>query len=202
MPEVEYLICESTYGGRLHHDLPHDEDALLNVIYDTCVNRKGKLIIPAFSLGRTQEIVFMLDKLENSGLLPSIPVFVDSPLAVNATDIFRIHPECFDSEILEYMIDDPNPFGFNNLTYTRKVSQYKALNDMEGPAMIISASGMMTGGRIMHHLINHIEDQRNTLLVVGFCAPHTTGAKIRNGEKKIRVFGQKLNVNASVEVMD
>lgn len=202
MENLDYLICESTYGGRLHHDLPHDEDALLNVIYDTCVNRKGKLIIPAFSLGRTQEIVFMLDKLENSGLLPSIPVFVDSPLAVNATDIFRIHPECFDSEILEYMIDDPNPFGFNNLTYTRKVSQSKALNDMEGPAIIISASGMMTGGRIMHHLINHIEDQRNTLLVVGFCAPHTTGAKIRNGEKKIRVFGQKLNVNASVEVMD
>jgi metallo-beta-lactamase family protein len=202
MEDLDYLICESTYGGRLHNDLPHDEDALLNVIFNTCVKKKGKLIIPAFSLGRTQEIVYMLDKLENSGLLPSIPVFVDSPLAVNATDIFRIHPECFDNEIIEYMIDDPNPFGFNNLKYTRKVSESKSLNDMEGPAIIISASGMMTGGRIMHHLINHIEDQRNTLLIVGFCAPHTTGARIRNGEKKIRVFGQKLYVNAKVEVMD
>jgi len=202
MEDLDYLICESTYGDRLHNDLPHDEDALLNVIYETCVKKKGKLIIPAFSLGRTQEIVYMLDKLENSGLLPSIPVFVDSPLAVSATDIFRIHPECFDQEIMEYMIDDPNPFGFNNLKYTRKVSESKALNDMEGPAIIISASGMMTGGRVMHHLINHIEDQRNTILVVGFCAPHTTGARIRNGEKKIRVLGQKLNVNAKVEVMD
>lgn len=186
----------------MHNDLPHDEDALLNIIYDTCVRKKGKLIIPAFSLGRTQEIVYMLDKLETADLLPSIPVFVDSPLAVSATDIFRIHPECFDSEILEYMIDDPNPFGFNNLTYTRKVSESKELNDMEGPAIIISASGMMTGGRIMHHLINHIEDQRNTLLVVGFCAPHTTGARIRNGDKKIRVFGQQLKVNANVEILD
>lgn len=202
MEDLDYLICESTYGGRMHNDLPHDEDALLNIIYDTCVRKKGKLIIPAFSLGRTQEIVYMLDKLETADLLPSIPVFVDSPLAVSATDIFRIHPECFDSEILEYMIDDPNPFGFNNLTYTRKVSESKELNDMEGPAIIISASGMMTGGRIMHHLINHIEDQRNTLLVVGFCAPHTTGARIRNGDKKIRVFGQQLKVNANVEILD
>ncbi len=202
MEDLDYLICESTYGGRLHNDLPHDEDALLNVIFNTCVKKKGKLIIPAFSLGRTQEIVYMLDKLENKDLLPSIPVYVDSPLAVNATDIFRIHPECFDNEIIEYMIDDPNPFGFNNLKYTRKVSESKSLNDLEGPAIIISASGMMTGGRIMHHLINHIEDQRNTLLIVGFCAPHTTGARIRNGEKKIRVFGHKLNVNANVEVMD
>lgn len=202
MEDLDYLICESTYGGRMHNDLPHDEDALLNIIYDTCVRKKGKLIIPAFSLGRTQEIVYMLDKLETADLLPSIPVFVDSPLAVSATDIFRIHPECFDSEILEYMIDDPNPFGFNNLTYTRKVSESKELNNMEGPAIIISASGMMTGGRIMHHLINHIEDQRNTLLVVGFCAPHTTGARIRNGDKKIRVFGQQLKVNANVEILD
>jgi len=202
MENLDYLICESTYGGRLHNDLPHDEDALLNVIYNTCIKKKGKLIIPAFSVGRTQEIVYMLDKLENKDLLPSIPVYVDSPLAVNATDIFRLHPECFDAEILEYLIDDPNPFGFNNLKYTRKVSESKSINDLKGPAIIISASGMMTGGRIMHHLINHVEDRRNTILIVGFCAPHTTGARIRNGEKKIRVFGRQLNVNANVEVMD
>ena len=202
MENLDYLISESTYGDRLHNDLPHDENALLNIIYETCIKKKGKLLIPAFSLGRTQEIVYMLDKLENSELLPSIPVFVDSPLAVSATDIFRIHPECFDAEIIEYMIDDPNPFGFNNLKYTRKVEDSKKLNEMEGPAIIISASGMMTGGRIMHHLINHGEDQRNTILFVGFCAPHTTGARIRIGEKEIRVFGQKLNLNANVEIMD
>ncbi|MGI9535420.1 MAG: MBL fold metallo-hydrolase RNA specificity domain-containing protein [Thermodesulfobacteriota bacterium] len=202
MKDLDYLICESTYGGQTHNDLPHDEEALLNVIFDTCVRKKGKLIIPAFSVGRTQEIVYMLDQLETADMLPSIPVFVDSPLAINATEIFRLHPECFDTEIIEYMIDDPNPFGFNNLKYTRRVSESIELNTLVGPAIIISASGMMAGGRIMHHLINHVEDQRNTILIVGFCAPHTTGARIRNGDKKIRVFGVKLDVNANVIIMD
>ncbi|MGI9553853.1 MAG: MBL fold metallo-hydrolase, partial [Thermodesulfobacteriota bacterium] len=113
MEDLDYLICESTYGGETHNDLPHDEEALLNVMFDTCVRKKGKLIIPAFSVGRTQEIVYMLDQLETADLLPTIPFYVDSPLAINATEIFQLHPECFDTEILEYMIDDPNPFGFN-----------------------------------------------------------------------------------------
>jgi metallo-beta-lactamase family protein len=140
--------------------------------------------------------------LETEGRLPKIPVFVDSPMAVNATEVFRIHPECFDSDILEYMIDDPNPFGFNDLKYIRKTEDSKKLNYLDGPAIIISASGMMTGGRIVHHLINHIENPNNTILVVGFCAPHTLGAKIRRGDKKVRIFGVEKRVRAKIEIMD
>lgn len=202
MENLDYLICESTYGGRKHNQLPQDVEDLLEIIEETCVTNKGKLIIPAFSVGRTQELVHTLDKLETEGRLPSIPVFVDSPMAVNATEVFRLHPECFDSEILEYMIGDPNPFGFNDLKYIRRTEDSKKLNYLEGPAIIISASGMMTGGRIVHHLINHIGNPNNTILVVGYCAPHTLGAKIRRGDKKVRIFGVERKVKAKVEVMD
>jgi len=202
MEDLDYLICESTYGGERHNQLPEDEKDLLRVINDTCVVKRGKLIVPAFSVGRTQEIVYTLDKLENEGRLPEIPVFVDSPMAINATEIYRMHPECFDAEIMEYMLEDPNPFGFNNLKYTRRVEDSMKLNDMEGPAIIVSASGMMTGGRILHHLKNHIGDDRNTILVVGFCAPHTLGARIRVGAKKVRIFGVETDVKANVVVMD
>ncbi len=202
MEDLDYLICESTYGGREHTQLPQDEKVLLSIIEETCVKKKGKLIIPAFSVGRTQEIVHTLDKLENEGRLPHIPVFVDSPLAINATDVFILHPECFDKEIIDYMIDDPNPFGFNNLHYTRKTDESKEINYLRGPAIIISASGMMTGGRVLHHLNNHIEDKNNTILIVGFCAPHTLGARLRRGDKKIRIFGRELKVRASVKIMD
>lgn len=202
MENLDYLICESTYGGQKHNDLPHDKDALLDIIKDTCTKKKGKLIVPAFSVGRTQEIVYILDQLEAEGKLPRIPAFVDSPLAVNATEIFELHPECFDSEILEYMMDDPNPFGFNNLKYVRRSSESKKINSLKGPAIIISASGMMTGGRILHHLINQIEDKRNTILIIGYCATNTLGAKIRRGDKKVRIFGREKDVKAQVVVMD
>ncbi|MCK5710646.1 MAG: MBL fold metallo-hydrolase, partial [Deltaproteobacteria bacterium] len=195
-------ICESTYGGRKHNQLPQDVEDLLDIIQETCVTNKGKLIIPAFSVGRTQELVHTLDKLETQGRLPKIPVFVDSPMAVNATEVFRLHPECFDSDIIEYIIEDPNPFRFNDLKYIRKTEDSKKLNYLEGPAIIISASGMMTGGRIVHHLINHIGDTNNTILVVGYCAPHTLGAKIRRGDKKVRIFGVERKVNARVKIMD
>ncbi len=144
----------------------------------------------------------MLDRLETEDRLPEIPVFVDSPMAVNATEVFQLHPECFDREILEYMINDPNPFGFNGLKYIRSSHKSKELNDYKGPAIIISASGMMTGGRILHHLINHIEDPSTTILVVGYCAPHTLGARIRRGDKEVRIFGIKKQVKARVVVMD
>ena len=202
MDDLDYLICESTYGGEKHNDLPHDKKALLKVIKDTCLKRRGKLIIPAFSVGRTQEIVYMLDQLETDGKLPRIPVYVDSPLAVNATEIFQLHPECFDSEILEYMLVDPNPFGFNNLKYVRRRNESKAINSLKSPAIIISASGMMTGGRILHHLINRIEDSKNTILIVGYCSPNTLGGRIRNGDKKVRIFGVEKKVKAKVVIMD
>lgn len=202
LDNLDYLICESTYGGQTHNDLPRDKKALLDLISETCLEKRGKLIIPAFSVGRTQEIVYMLDQLETEGSLPKIPVYVDSPMAVNATEVFQLHPECFDSEILDYMIEDPNPFGFNNLRYIRKAQESKELNNLKGPAIIISASGMMTGGRIVHHLINHIDNPNNTIMIPGFCAPHTLGAKIRRGDKEVWIFGTKKEVNAKVVVMD
>jgi len=202
MEDLNYLICESTYGGEKNKSLPHDYNGLLQIIMRTCVQKKGKLIIPAFSVGRTQEVVYTLDKLATDGRLPDIPVYVDSPLAVNATEIFRMHPDCFDSDIREYMLVDPNPFGFNKLKYIRDVNESKKLNDMDGPAVIISASGMMTGGRIIHHVFNNISNPRNTVLFIGYCAPHTLGYRIRNGDKKVKIFGKTLKVKAEIEIMD
>jgi len=202
LDDVDYLICESTYGGKQHGGIPDNKQELLNIIRNTCVVKKGKLIIPAFSVGRTQEIVYMLDKLESEGKLPKIPVYVDSPLAVNATDIFTMHPECFDDHILDYMREDPNPFGFNNLKYVRSVNQSKKINDLKGPAIIISASGMMSAGRVKHHLANNIGDSRNTILVVGYCSPGTLGGRIRGGDKEVRIYGVHYKVQAEVEVLD
>lgn len=202
LDDVDYLVCESTYGGKEHGGAPDNKHELLEVIKHTCVEKRGKLIIPAFSVGRTQEIVYMLDQLENEKKLPRIPVYVDSPLAVNATDIFTMHPECFDDDILQYMSSDPNPFGFNGLHYVRNVEQSKRINAMKEPAIIISASGMMSAGRVKHHLANNIEDSRNTILVVGYCSPGTLGGRIRNGEDEVRIFGETYNVQAEVRILD
>ncbi len=202
MPEVDYLICESTYGDREHESAPGEAAHLARVVQHTCVEKKGKLIIPAFSVGRTQELVYMLDKLHHAGQLPKVPVFVDSPLAVNATEVFVNHPECFDSEVHQYMMENEDPFGFNGLTYIRSVEGSKQLNAMQKPAIIISASGMMNAGRIRHHLFNGIENKRNTFLIVGYCSPETPGGRLREGAKSLRVFGQNLQVLADVEIMD
>ncbi len=202
MPEVDYLICESTYGDRVHEDAPKETKHFLEVIRGTCVDRKGKLIIPAFSVGRTQEVVYLLDQLENEGRLPHIQVFVDSPLAVNATMIFGSHPECFDSELNEYMLVDPNPFGFNGLKYIKETEDSKALNHMQEPCIIISSAGMINAGRVQHHVSNNIEDPKNTILIVGYCAPYTPGGALRDGKEEIRLFGEEKKVRAQVEVMD
>ena len=202
MKAVDYLICESTYGDRLHTSAPEESKKLLKVIEDTCIKKKGKLIIPAFSVGRTQEIVYMLDKMENAGMLPRIPVYVDSPLAVNATTVFNAHPECFDQDLVEYMAQDPNPFGFNNLTYVKDVAISKSLNSNPEPCIIISASGMITAGRIVHHVFNNIDKRKNTLLMVGYCAPTTLGGILRTGVEKIKMFGEWKPVNAEIVIMD
>ena len=202
MPDCDYLICESTYGGQAHQGMPNDEEDLLNIINEACVERRGKLIIPAFSVGRTQELVYMMDRLETSGKLPKVPVYVDSPLAVDATDVFIMHPECYDSELLQYMQKDPNPFGFRKLNYVRSVDESKAINNYNGPCIIISASGMMQAGRVKHHLNNNIEDERSTILVVGFCADGTLGRRIRDGAEEVRIFGEEKKVKAKVVVMD
>lgn len=202
MIPVNYLICESTYGDKEHESGPEQSEALLEIIKETCLNKKGKLIIPAFSVGRTQEIVFMLDKMENAGLLPKIPVYVDSPLSVNATTVFGSHPECYDNELNEYLLIDPNPFGFNDLNYIRSVSGSKALNDSQEPAIIISSSGMMNAGRIQHHMFNNIEDPKNTFLIVGYCTPDTPGGMLRNGVEALKLFGEWKIVKADIKIMD
>ncbi|MBF0483747.1 MAG: MBL fold metallo-hydrolase [Candidatus Omnitrophica bacterium] len=202
MDQVDYLICESTYGGEEHSEFNADADHLLEIIKNTCVVNKGKLLIPAFSIGRTQEIIYLLDKFANERKLPNIPIFVDSPLAVSATDIFMKHPECFDDELVQYMKKDPDPFGFNGLKYIRNLDDSKALNVLTGPAVIISASGMLNAGRIRHHVFNNIDKTSTTILLVGFCAPGTLGALLRDGVKEVWMFGEKKIVKAKIEVMD
>lgn len=201
-PQADYIICESTYGDKVHENEPDAELHLLNVVRRTCVEKKGKLIIPAFSLGRTQEIVFVLDKLKNKKLLPNIKVYVDSPLSTNITNIMRNNVDSFNEKLQEYIKTDPDPFGFSNLTYIREREESIALNHVNEPCIIISASGMMDAGRIKHHLANNISDPKNTVLVVGYCSPNSLGGRIRNGEQQVKIFGDYFDVNADVEIID
>jgi metallo-beta-lactamase family protein len=201
-PQADILITESTYGDRLHQDSERAEEDLLNIVVDTCVRKKGKLIIPAFSVGRTQEIVFSLNNFFNAGRLPKIDIFVDSPLAVNATTVFRMHPECFNKNFSDVLEKDPDPFGFDNLYYINKVEDSKKLNDHKNPCVIISASGMMEAGRVKHHLANNISNPDNTILIVGYCAPSTLGAKIGRGDKEVSIFGTIYQVKAEVKKLE
>ena len=202
MPACDYLICESTYGDRKHESLPQEMDKFLKIIRKTCIDKKGKLIIPAFSIGRTQEIVYLLDQAHNAHLLPPIKVYVDSPLAVNATTVYGSHPECFDNDLNKYLLTDKNPFGFNDLVYIREVEQSKALNTSEEPCIIISSAGMMNAGRVKHHLFNNIENKRNTFLLVGYSSPQTPGGILRSGAEGLKIFGEYKKIKADVEIMD
>lgn len=201
-PEVDYLICESTYGNREHENKPEQTEKFLRIIKDTCIEKGGKLIIPAFSIGRTQELVYLMDKLTSVGRLPKVPVYVDSPLAVNATDIYGMHSECYDNALHEYMLTDDDPFGFNRLKYVRSVDESKRLNVSKEPCIIVSASGMMNAGRIRHHMYHNLGDEKNTFLIVGYCAPSTAGSILKNGADKLKLFGDVLDVNAAIETMD
>jgi len=201
-PQADFLITESTYGDRLHQDLFSADEELLKTVNHTCVEKGGKLIIPSFSVGRTQEIVYSLNKFFNQGKLPRVEIYVDSPLAVNATAIFRMHPECFNREILKVIETDSDPFGFNSLTYITRQEDSKKLNDSKKPCIIISASGMMEAGRIKHHLANNISNPQNTILIVGYCSPVTLGARIARGDKEVSIFGTVYRVNAEVKSID
>jgi len=198
-PQADYLITESTYGDRLHEDADYAEEKLLSILVDTCVKKKGKLIIPSFSIGRTQEIVYSLNNFYYAKRLPKIDVYVDSPLSVNATNIFRMHPECFNDTVLKVMETDPDPFGFNDLYYISNSNESKKLNDTKKPCVIISASGMMEAGRVKHHLANSIENPQNTILAVGYCEPSTLGAKILRGDKQVSIFGNIYDVKADIQ---
>ena len=198
-PQADYLITESTYGDRLHPTLEESDEDLFRVVHHTCVEKKGKLIIPAFSVGRTQEIVYSLNNLYNAGRLPRVDTYVDSPLSVNATSIFRMHTDCFNEDVADMMLTDPDPFGFNSLFYNTSVEGSKSLNEIKGPVIIISSSGMMEAGRVKHHLANNITNPSTTVLAVGYCAPSTLGARLLRGEKEVSIHGKKYPVRAEID---
>ena len=199
--DVDYVLMESTYGGREHELSANADDRICEILADALKGR-AKVIIPAFAVERTQQLLYVLHQLLDENKIPNVPIFVDSPLAVNATEIFRLHPECFNHELYNFLFEKRDPFGFENLTLIRSVSGSRELNQMEGPAIIISASGMCEAGRILHHLKNGIEDPRNTILFVGYCAENTLGWKIRNGWEKVRIFGEEYKLKAKVAIMD
>jgi metallo-beta-lactamase family protein len=198
LPQADYVMCESTYGNRAHESIENAEQQLMLVVLDACAKRRGKLIIPSFAIGRTQEIVYALHRLKNAGNLPDIEIFVDSPLAVSATDIFRLHVSSFNEEIQQFIISNSDPFGFDNLHYIRTIDDSKQLNNYNRPCIIISASGMMEAGRVKHHLANNIDNPRTTILSVGYCAPTTLGAKIMRGDNEVSIFGVKYKVMAQL----
>lgn len=201
-PQADFIISESTYGDRIHDRKEDSIQELHKVIDYTCVKKKGKLIIPSFSVGRTQEIVYSINRIVNLGWMPKVKVYVDSPLSVNATNIMRMHPECFNNEILKSMEKDPDPFGFNDLFYIQAEEDSKRLNNLKEPCIIISSSGMMEAGRIKHHLANSISDPKNTILIVGYCDPRTLGGKIKRGEKQVSIFGNMFNVKADIREIE
>jgi metallo-beta-lactamase family protein len=201
LPPADYLIMESTYGGRFHKDLGRVIDKLEAVIRGTAA-RGGKIIVPAFAVGRTQQLVLLLHELTNAGRIPDIPIFVDSPLAINVTQAFREHPECFDEETREYIQNGEDPFGFKRLQYVREASESKKLNDLHGPFVVIAASGMCEAGRILHHLRNNIEDPRNTILITGYQAQDTLGRKLVEKWPEVRIFGEPMRVRAEVKSLD
>lgn len=200
--QSDIIITESTYGDRLHNKTEEAEEELLSVLVETCVHKKGKLIIPAFSVGRTQEIVYALNKFFNQGKLPRVDIYVDSPLAVNATSVFRVHTECFNQEFRTILHSDEDPFGFRGLFYITRQEDSKKLNDHKGPCVIISASGMMEAGRVKHHLANNISDPRNTVLAVGYCSPVTLGARILSGAPEVSIHGTVYKVKADIRKIE
>jgi metallo-beta-lactamase family protein len=195
---VDYLIMESTYGDRFHKPLANAAAFLADVVNRTAA-RGGKMIVPAFAVGRTQQLVLLLHQLMLGGSIPSIPIFVDSPLALNATEVFRKHPECYDEEARKFLTEGADPFGFYRLIYVRDVEESKKLNDLRGPCVIISASGMCEAGRILHHLRNNVEDSRNTILITGFQAENTLGRKILEKQPEVPIFGEPMRLRAEVE---
>ncbi len=201
VPAADVLITESTYGGRTHGPAGQLEEELAQLVTST-VRRRGKIIVPSFAVGRTQRLVYELHGLMRDRRIPEIPIYVDSPLAVRATDIFRKHRECYDEEMTSLLRENDDPLGFSRVTYIEDVGESKKLNRMPGSAVIISASGMCEAGRILHHLKNNITKRRNAVLIVGFQAQHTLGRRIASGEKRVKIFGEIYPLRARVAVLD
>ncbi len=196
--QADYILIESTYGNSLHDDVSTTPDQILQWIDKTCVQKKGKLIMPAFSVGRTQELLFSLNQLELENRLPAISYFVDSPLSVEATQVIKNYPQYFNRNIQKIMESDNDPFGFKGLRYIKTVDESKSLNYFTNPCVIISASGMADAGRVKHHISNNIENSRNTILMTGYCEPNSLGGRLMAGAKEVSIFGVKHEVNAEV----
>ncbi|MCX8020148.1 MAG: MBL fold metallo-hydrolase [Chitinophagaceae bacterium] len=200
-PQADYIILESTYGNSLHDNFITTPDLLLSWIEKACLQKKGKLIIPAFSVGRTQELLYALNQLELENRLPELDYYVDSPLSVEATEIVKSHPEFFNNRIQRILKTDNDPFSFKGLKYVKTVEQSKMLNYLNGPFVIISASGMADAGRVKHHISNNIENSRNTILFTGYCEPHSLGGRLLAGEKEVNIFGILHEVHAEIGVI-
>jgi metallo-beta-lactamase family protein len=201
VPAGDLIISESTYGGHTHEPVDETAEALGEVVRRTA-ERGGKLIIPAFSVGRTQTVVYFLHQLMNRGQLPDVPIYVDSPMAVRATEVFRAHPECFDDATVKLLAEHPDLFGEQRVRYVEKQHESVELNGRPGPCVIISASGMCEAGRVLHHLKHNIEDRRNCVLIVGFQAPHTLGRRLVEKRETVRILGRELKVRAEVVVLN
>lgn len=198
LPAVDYIVLESTYGNRLHETKGNALDKLTDIVLKA-VRMNGKIIIPAFAIERTQELVYCLHQLVDQKRIPEIPVYVDSPMAVNATSIFQIHPECYDEETNQaFVVHHKNPFGFNSLHFITSVDESKALNAMEGPMIIISADGMCEAGRVVHHIANNIDSPTAQILLVGYMAEHTLGRKIKDRERELKIMGEWHTVRAEI----
>lgn len=200
-PQADYIICEATYGNRLHDLTENAQAKLLDIIKRTCLEKKGKLIIPAFSLGRTQEILYTIDKLKSAKQLPKIRVFVDSPLSTSVTGVVKEHPEAFNDELKEYIKQDADPFGYEYVRFVENVGESKLLNEIEEPCIIISASGMCDAGRVKHHLSHALPFEKNTVLITGYCAPNTLGARLTSGEQRVHIYGEYFDVKAEIETI-
>lgn len=201
-PQADYIIMESTYGDKLHPEVKSSVDSLLHWIEHTCVEKKGKLIIPAFSVGRTQELLFFLNQLELERRLPAIDYVVDSPLSRDVTRIVKSHDEHFNERVQKILKHDADPFDFKGMRFTRTVAESKQLNFKKDPCVIISASGMAEAGRVKHHISNHIENSHNTILMVGYAEPNSLGGRLKRRPKEVNIFGMPHEVHAEIGTMD
>ncbi|HVB04422.1 MAG TPA: MBL fold metallo-hydrolase, partial [Chitinophagaceae bacterium] len=196
--QADYILIESTYGNSLHDESSPSAELLLQYIRETCLERKGRLVIPAFSVGRTQELLFELNQMSLAGRLPDVEVFVDSPLSIEATEVVKSHPECFNRAVRTLLETDSDPFNFPNLSYIRDVKSSIALNDRKEPCVILSASGMADAGRVKHHIAHAISNPANMILITGYCEPHSLGGRLVAGAKEVTIYGRPYRVNAHV----
>lgn len=200
-PQADFILIESTYGDKLHDMVAPATDKVLNYIVDTCLKKRGKLIIPAFSVGRTQEILYILNRLSIENRLPPITYYVDSPLSIEATEIIKHHPECFNKDVQEVLRHDDDVFSFPGLQYVRTAEESIALNAMHDPCVIISASGMAEAGRVKHHIAHNIDKPNSTILIVGYCEPHSLGGRLSAGAQAVHIYGQPYQVKADIGVI-